>query len=175
VVTPETTLSERSRWGEHFHPKYCASWEQFTNLDPLVTKMHVHWLEERGVDIPVNHKFVRLHRHDRVRQTWSLLSTAKINKFHAKTEQERSSYLETESKVRATREEFFTHLDTINRWERLMQLFTCGRLCLDVFYEDLVGDTYNQLARIMCFLEVPNEDWHNPGPSEFLQLHPLWQ
>lgn len=157
----------RHVFGEHFHPNFCATWKQFAELDPFVTKMHVHWLEERGQQMPrLSTKIIRLRRDDRVAQTWSLLSSGKVGQCHVRNSMQRAAYLSNEAHVSVTRKEFYDHFNSIERWQRLLQLLTCTRECLDVLYEDLVRDRARVLGQCMEYLALPAESWHVPTDEE---------
>lgn len=162
---------QRECFGEHFHTDHCATWEQFQKLDPIVTKMHMHWLEERGGDIPADTSIIRLHRRDRVAQTWSLISTGRIGFCHVVNEQQRQGFLTSESHVTTTRREFMDHYHAIERWERLMTLITSRLNVLDVWYEDLVADRAGTLANVMGFLGFTPDQWIVPESTGTLAIH----
>lgn len=163
----------RDVFGEHFHPRAFATWEELLAFDPIVTKLHMHWLEERGGDIPSDTTLIRLHRRDRVGQTWSLISTGKIGFHHVRNEEQRRGFLAAEANVTTTRKEFFDHYSAIDRWERLIGLVATGRPVCDVWYEDLIADRDGTLAKVMNFIGLSEDQWHVPtnGEIETIAIH----
>lgn len=162
----------RDLFGEHFSPDFCKTWADFVRLDPVVTKMHIHWLEERGEAIPPDTKIIRLTRDDKVAQTWSLLVSGKVGFCHATTEHRRNEYLAGEAHVTTTRKEFYDHLHAIERWERLMRLITAGRDTFDVSYEELTSDRRAEtLTQVMTFIGLRPDEWTMPDGVKTLALH----
>lgn len=129
--------------------------------------MHVHWLEERGEQLPsLATKVIRLRRDDRVAQTWSLLSSGNVGQCHVRNQVQRNAYLANETHISVTRQEFYDHLHSIERWQRMIHLMSCNRECLDVVYEDLVRDRAGVLSQCMRYLDLPAESWHVPTDEE---------
>ena len=168
IVPHDTgTIPERHVWAEHFTPEHCPHWEDFQRIDPIVSKLHIHWLEERGSEMPtLSTKILRLSRADRVAQTWSLLGSGHLGTCHVHNPQERADYLGRESHVSVSRQEWYDHFHAIERWNRLLTLLTSQRDCLDVIYEDVIADRERELFRIMDWLGVATESWHVPAETE---------
>jgi len=170
-------MDRRLRWEEHFNPdpkNCCFTWEDFVELDPIVTKMHVIWLAERGKIAPPEEptKIIRLIRRDTTAQAWSFIMSSKTGQSHVHNIEQRLSLLAEEAKQTITRKEFYDFYNLIIRWNDMIGeiIRDVESRCVTVFYEDLIADRAKELTKIMEFLEMPSTCWHVPEDNEITTL-----
>lgn len=137
---------------EHFHPKYGHTYPHY---EPVVTKAHVNWLDDPLLIQrmpPLHTKIILLTRDDHVQQVWSMIASSASQIFNTKEEERREAYRQAFSEVRVSSNEITTHLQAIDRWERLGRFLFSHYDSYSLSYEELLSGPETQVTAILDWL-----------------------
>lgn len=165
---PENLSQARYCFGEHLNQNFCASWEQFCELDPIVSRVHCH---QFGRDFtPVRDiveqfegiRFIVLERRDEFAHAASLALANATGVTQCTTLA--ALYDHRQSRVDVTDTELQQCLQAVQHYRSFWRNWLHLESHLVVTYEALAARTIETLKLILDYLEMPsrNIDVHVP-------------
>lgn len=146
----------RHVFGEHFHEKCSVTDDDFWRVDPVVTKMHGHWLGRLNNRRPHSStRIIRLYRRDIAAQARSLYLANRIGMWQATTAEKAEAWrvISRDEPISESRlAELTLHVQRLN--SEVCIWASQFKFVLNVAYEDLLSHPREVVEETLRFLRV---------------------
>lgn len=153
------------RFKEHYHP---AHPERLADGPPLVTKCHIHWIEEHIDRLPSRDtRIILLTRENRHAQALSLIASGRTG-IHSSDSGNLDLIRQQTRAVQMTVGEVWDHVAAVKRWERLADLLFQHYERTAITYEDLCEEPEATLSRLIGSIDLLDKWTYDPSPLKKL-------